>query len=86
MPYRRETERYATEVHAGGTPALPGGRLQKKILCILCIDVNQILLHPAPELVQVNLQTFANPGETVYPFRKSSQYDRIGLRWMAGRQ
>ena len=25
MPHRRETERHATGVHAGGTPALPGG-------------------------------------------------------------
>ena len=26
MPHRRETERHRTGVHAGGTPALPGGR------------------------------------------------------------
>ena len=25
VPHRRETERHATAVHAGGTPALPGG-------------------------------------------------------------
>ena len=32
VPHRRETERDATGVHAGGTPALPGGRLFQSLL------------------------------------------------------
>ena len=30
VPHSRETERYATAVHAGGTPALPGGASSKR--------------------------------------------------------
>ena len=31
VPHRRETERHATEQHAGGTPALPGGPLSSRL-------------------------------------------------------
>ena len=34
LPHRRETERDATVVHAGGTPALPGGRLFQSLLLL----------------------------------------------------
>ena len=34
VPHRRETERHATGVHAGETPALPGGRLFPSLLLL----------------------------------------------------
>ena len=34
LPHRGETERHATVVHAGGTPALPGGRLFQSLLLL----------------------------------------------------
>ena len=34
VPHRGETERHATGVHAGGTPALPGGRLLLPLLLL----------------------------------------------------
>ena len=34
LPHRGETERHRTVVHAGGTPALPGGRLFQSLLLL----------------------------------------------------
>jgi len=39
VPHRRETERHATGVHAGGTPALPGGTSSYGIAFFVCAGV-----------------------------------------------